>query len=69
MKIGKGQALILTEEQVNLTTAAAAIRKLQKEEEFKNFNVTQRTVNGEKKLYVINEGKPEEKGEKGILLV
>ena len=56
LKIGKGQAVYLTPNQVSLATAAAAIRNLQKRGEFKDFKVTRRTVDGEKRLYIINEG-------------
>jgi hypothetical protein len=59
-KIGKGQATYLSPHDVSLNTAAAAIRKLQRRGGFKNFKVTRRTVDGEKRLYIINEG---EKGE------
>jgi hypothetical protein len=55
MKIGKGQAVYLTPWQVSLETASAAIRTLQKRGEFTDFKVTRRTVDGEKRLYIINE--------------
>lgn len=53
-QITKGQALVLTEKEVSLETAAAAVRRLQKRvPEFKDYNVTRRTVDGEKRLYII----------------
>jgi hypothetical protein len=57
MKIGRGQAVYLTPQQVSLETASAAIRTLQKLGEFTDFKVTRRTVDGEKRLYIINEQK------------
>jgi hypothetical protein len=63
-QIAKGQALYLTEREVSLATAAAAVRKLQKLQEFKDFTITQRTVEGQKRLYIIHEdNKPEKKSE------
>ena len=56
-KISKGSALVLSEREVSLATARAAIRTLQKRGEFKDFTITQRTIDGEKKLYIIHEGK------------
>jgi hypothetical protein len=56
LKIGKGQAVYLTPIQVSLATAAAAIRNLQKRGEFRDFKVTRRTIDGEERLYIINEG-------------
>ncbi len=63
-KIGKGQATYLTPHDVSLDTAAAAIRRLQRRggEEFKNFKVTRRKVEGELRLYIINEVRSEGKG-------
>ena len=60
-RIGKGQALILTEAEVSLETASAAVRRLQRRGEFRDFKVTRRTINGEKKLYIIHENKEPEK--------
>jgi len=53
-QIDKGQALVLTEKEVSLETAAAAVRRLQRRvPEFKDYSVTRRTVDGEKRLYII----------------
>jgi hypothetical protein len=56
-QIGKGQALILSENEVSIATASAAVRRMRKQNEFKKFTVTQRTINGEKKLFIINNEK------------
>lgn len=53
-RMGKGKALVLTVDDVNLITARAAIRRLQRKGEFKQMVVTQRTVGDKKKLYIIN---------------
>jgi hypothetical protein len=53
-QISKGQALVLTEKEVSLETAAAAVRRLQRRvPEFKDYSVTRRTVDGEKRVYII----------------
>jgi len=53
-RIGKGKALVLSEDEVSLDTAAAALRRLQRRGEFKNFRATRRTIDGKKHLYIIN---------------
>jgi hypothetical protein len=52
-QITKGHSLELTEQEVSLETAAAAVRRLQKLPEFKDFTVTRRTVEGQKRIYII----------------
>lgn len=52
-QIPKGKTLELSEKEVSLETAAAAVRRLQKLPEFKDFSVTRRTIDGEKKIYII----------------
>lgn len=62
-RIPKGQAAVLTEHDVSLDTAAAAIRRFQRRGEYQNFKVTRRIVDGQKRLYVINkDAEPECKG-------
>jgi len=56
-QINKGEAVVLSENDFSLETAAAAVRRLRKQPEFKNITVTRRTINGEKKLYIANEEK------------
>jgi hypothetical protein len=56
-QIHKGEAVIISENVFSLETAAAAVRRLRKKAEFKNFTVTRRTISGEKKLYIANEEK------------
>ena len=54
-RIRKGKALVLSEEEVSIETARAAIRRLQKKGEFTKLTVTQRkSANGTRKLYVVN---------------
>jgi len=53
-RIGNGKALVLTDNDVNLTTARAALRRLQRKGEFKQMMATQRTVEGKRTLYIIN---------------
>lgn len=52
-QIAKGHSVELTEQEVSLETAAAAVRRLQKLPEFKDFTVTRRTVDGEKRIYIM----------------
>lgn len=54
-KIDKGQALVLTDMEVSLETAAAAVRRLKRLPEFEDFTVTRRTVEGQKRLYIVHE--------------
>ena len=54
-KIGKGDAVCLTDKQVSLGTASNALRKLLAEPEFKDYKVTRRTIEDEVRLYIIHE--------------
>jgi hypothetical protein len=56
-RIPKGQAIFITDNQVSLGTASQALRKLLDTPEFKDYKVTRRTIDGETRLYIINEGK------------
>jgi len=59
-RIRKGKALVLSEEQISIDTARAAIRRLQKKGEFMNLTVTQRkNEDGIRILYVINPSEKE----------
>jgi hypothetical protein len=54
-RIRKGKALILSEKDVNINTARAGIKRLQKKGEFKRITMVQRRmVSGEQVLYVVN---------------
>ena len=54
-RIRKGKALVLSDDEVNIDTARASIRRLQKQGEFKKLIVTQRKFeSGVRRLYVIN---------------
>lgn len=52
-QIAKGHSAELTEQDVSLETAAAAVRRLQKLPEFKDYSVTRRTIDGEKRIYIM----------------
>ncbi|MCJ7559418.1 hypothetical protein MUO79_02215 [Candidatus Bathyarchaeota archaeon] len=54
-RIPKGKAVVLTPHDVSLDTAAAAIRRLQKLPEFRDFTATRRTVDGQTRLFIIHE--------------
>lgn len=54
-RIRKGKALVLSEKDVNINTARAGIKRLQKHGEFKRIMTQQRRLaNGEQVLYVVN---------------
>jgi hypothetical protein len=54
-RIRKGKALVLSETDVNINTARAGIKRLQKHGEFKRIIAMQRRLeNGEQVLYVVN---------------
>ena len=59
--IERGKTLVLTDDQVSLTTARATLRNFHKKGRFKNLVATQRTINGVTKLYITNPktGNPE----------
>lgn len=56
-KIPDDQAIYITDKQVSLGTAGNALRKLLAEPQFKNYEVTRRTVDGEIRLYIIHHAK------------
>lgn len=59
-RIRKGKALVISDEEVNIDTARASIRRLQKQGEFKKLIVTQRKFEGGiRRLYVINPSEEE----------
>lgn len=61
-RIQKGKALVISDEEIGVDTARAAIRRLQKKGEFAKLIVTQRKgEDGIKRLYIINPS--EEKSE------
>jgi len=61
-RIRKGKALVISDEEIGVDTARAAIRRLQKKGEFAKLTLIQRTCeDGIKRLYVINPS--EEKSE------
>ena len=61
-RIRKGKALVLSDEEVNIETARAAIRRMQKQGEFKKLIITQRKgEDGIRKLYVINPSEEKQK--------
>ena len=54
-RIRKGKALVLSDEEINVGTLRAGIKRLQKKGEFKRIIVRQmRGSDGIKRLYVIN---------------
>ena len=55
-KVKKGKALVFdpSEVGIRISTVRAAIRRLQKKGEFKNIELSQRTVRGKQFLYIIN---------------
>lgn len=54
-RIRKGKALVISSDEINIDTARAGIRRLQKKGEFTRLIVTQRKrVGGKRILYVIN---------------
>jgi hypothetical protein len=69
-RIRKGKALVLSEQEVNIETARAGIKRLQEKGEFKNFEIRQmKLADGSRRLYIINpsaeQGVTEEKEKAG----
>ena len=62
-RIKKGKAMVIDPKATNLriTTVRAAIRRLQKKGEFKQLEISQRTMNGKQILYIINPSDETEK--------
>lgn len=62
-RIRKGKALVLSEEEINVVTVRAGIRRLQKKGEFKRIVVRQmKDKDGILKIYVINPSGEKEQG-------
>ena len=61
-RIKKGKAVVLSEEEVNIDTARAGVRRLQEKGEFKKITMVQRMrPDGKKVLYIVNPSEEPEK--------
>jgi hypothetical protein len=59
-RIRKGKALVISDEEISVDTARAAIRRLQRKGEFKKLVLSQvKGQDGIKKLYVVNPSEEE----------
>lgn len=59
-KIRKGKALVISDEEINIDTARAGIRRLQRKGEFTKLKMTQRKAeDGIRRLYIINPSEEE----------
>lgn len=59
-RIKKGRALVISEDQANIETTRAGVRRLQEKGEFKRIQLVQRTeTDGKRVLYIINPSEQE----------
>lgn len=60
-RIGKGKAMVLPDnDRYNFVTIRMVVRNLQRKGKFKQYEVTQRTKDGVKKLYIVHKKSSEE---------
>ena len=59
-RIKKGKAVVISEEQMNIDTARAGVRRLQEKGEFKKMTMVQRRQpDGKRVLYIVNPSEEE----------